>query len=351
MAVEKFVEQNPDLGKELDLLRQSILTNDKISFEAKDLLYKKEAGISMVNYEEYFLLSVDNELSREEIEEVERFVLNHPQLQDEFTSLKQTIVQPETIQFPRKQVLYKTEKERRVVPFSLMKVSMAAAVTALVAALWILTQNNNAPISKSNLVTNHQQVNYTKPSTVTQSPKAVIDEAVAIRNKGHRSKNILQQEKKKTFYQAKLKDKVAVTSNNIAVANTTAGLKQNSREDLHENKRAIVQAQKLPEEKLSAAVETGKNLSSSLNSVNQKAGTTTFASRGNIETPKPFAKGAVYNEITNDDDRSIYIGATEINKNKLKGLLKRAAILFDKKLPKSETERTVQIASFEIKSK
>ncbi len=58
-AVEKFVGQNPDLGKELEMLKQSILTNDNVRFDAKEFLYKKEAGISLANYEEYFLLSVE----------------------------------------------------------------------------------------------------------------------------------------------------------------------------------------------------------------------------------------------------------------------------------------------------
>ncbi|MBA4138947.1 MAG: hypothetical protein H0X70_00325 [Segetibacter sp.] len=346
-AVEKFVQQNPDLGKELEMLKQSILSNDNVRFEAKDILYKKEAGISLVNYEEYFLLSVDNELSREQIAEVEKFVSKHPQLQHEFTLLKQTMLARETIQFPKKQVLYRTEKKRRVIPLTAMKMSIAAAITGLVAALWLFTQNNNAPGNKNNLATKEQQVkNYR--IKVTESPKALIDQPVAKINERVRNKKILEQAKTSIPFKRDVK-------NSIAQANTTKVLKQNSNEAFPENNLAGVQTQKQSEEKLPATVtETRKNLNSSSSSklVSENAANTTFASDQNAEAGKLVAKQAVYNEINNDDeDRSIYIGATEFNKNKLKSFLKRAANLFDKKGNRSETERTVQIASFEIKSK
>ncbi len=348
-AVEKFVGQNPDLGKELEMLKQSILTNDNVRFDANEFLYKKEAGISLANYEEYFLLSVDNELSREQIAEVGKFILKHPQLQHEFTLLKQTILKAEPIGFPKKQALCRTEKKRRVIPFSLMKISIAAAIAGLVAALWIFTENNNGPGNKNNLATNKEQVkNYTTPLKVTQSPKASTDQPVAQTNQRVRNKKISNQAKKSTSFKPEAK-------NSIALANTTTTLKQNSNGALSENKLAAVQTQNQPEEKLPATVtETRKNLNSNSSSklVSENAAKATFASNENAAAGHLSAKQAVYIEINNDDeDRSLYIGATEFNKNKFKGLFKRAANLFDKKGSRSETERIVQIASFEIKSK
>lgn len=41
-AVEAFVNQNPDLNKELQLLQQATLADDNIEFERKEILYKKE---------------------------------------------------------------------------------------------------------------------------------------------------------------------------------------------------------------------------------------------------------------------------------------------------------------------
>jgi len=346
-AVEKFVQQNPDLGKELDMLKQSTLTNDDVRFEAKNLLYKKEAGISPANYEEYFLLSVDSQLNKEELAEVEKFVLKHPHLQDEFTLLQQTILHPETIPFNQKEILYRAEKKRRVIPFTLLKVSAAAVIMGLVTIVWMFTQNNNASINKQQFNTDDKQVKiYLKPSDPAKNSEAITNQQVALGNE-KRWRKSAEKVKKSTPLKQALKD-------NETLANTTV-LKQNIKKVLSENDLADVHTQKPSEDKLPASVnETRKNLGSnnSLNTVNENAAKATFAINQNTDNEKPFVKEAVYRQINNnDEDRSLYIGATEINKNKLRGLLKRAATLFDKKGSKTETERTVQIASFEIKSK
>ena len=102
-AVEQFVQGNPDLADELETLQQIKLPQDAVFFEDKDLLYRDEAaGISLTNYEERFLLYVDNELSAGANEQVETFVLQHPALQEGFTLLKQTRLEPETVGFDAK---------------------------------------------------------------------------------------------------------------------------------------------------------------------------------------------------------------------------------------------------------
>jgi len=348
IAVEEFVQQNPDLGKELDLLKRSILTEDEVRFEAKEILYKKEAGISLTNYEEYFLLLADKELSDNEMAEVEKFVLKHPQLQEEYTLLQQTILTPETIKFTHKEALYRTEKKRRVIPFTLIKMGVAAAVTGLVAALWIFTQNDNA-LNNNNLATKHEQAkNYSKPSNITHSSKAEADQPVALTNEKDTKGKIAEKAKRNTSLKQALKD-------SSTLASTTTVVKQITKKDLPKNDVAVAETPKSSGENLSvAANETKRNLSSNSSSktVNENAAKTTFAVNQNADNGKSFAKEAVYNEINNDDeDRSLYIGTTEINKNKLRGLLKRATNFLDKKGSNNDTERTVQIASFKIKSK
>ena len=88
--VENFVAQNPDLSDELIVLQQTILPEGEIVFTEKNVLYKKEEGISLSNYETFFLLYVDKELTAAQNDEVETFVLQHPQLQNDFTLLKKS---------------------------------------------------------------------------------------------------------------------------------------------------------------------------------------------------------------------------------------------------------------------
>ena len=66
--------------------------------------------ITRDNYEEFFLLYTDNELSAAERQEVERFVSHHPDLREEWETLRQCKLSPEQhIGFPDKQALHKTE--------------------------------------------------------------------------------------------------------------------------------------------------------------------------------------------------------------------------------------------------
>jgi hypothetical protein len=62
---------------------------------------------------------------------------------------------------------------------------------------------------------------------------------------------------------------------------------------------------------------------------------------------------ASYKEIDteeNDEENTFYLGSAEINKNKLKGLFRKATSLLGKR-NNDDGERTLKIAGFEIKSK
>jgi len=67
--------------------------------------------ITTNNYESFFLLYVDNELTELEKQEVEAFVKSNPALSIEFDSLKQTKLHPEQIIYANKHFLYKQEEE------------------------------------------------------------------------------------------------------------------------------------------------------------------------------------------------------------------------------------------------
>jgi flagellar biosynthesis protein FliP len=67
--------------------------------------------ITTNNYESFFLLYVDNELTELEKQEVESFVKSNPALSVEFVALKQTKLHPEQIIYANKHFLYKQEEE------------------------------------------------------------------------------------------------------------------------------------------------------------------------------------------------------------------------------------------------
>ncbi len=68
--------------------------------------------ITRDNYEEFFLLYTDNELSAAERHEVERFVGNHPEIREEWETLLQCRVSPDLhLAFPDRTALLKPETE------------------------------------------------------------------------------------------------------------------------------------------------------------------------------------------------------------------------------------------------
>jgi anti-sigma factor RsiW len=102
-AVMEFVQKNPQLAGELEMMQELRLPVEPLVFPGKDLLFRNAtAEISVENYESYFLLYVDNELSGPERMQVETFVLQHPRLQEEFLVLKQAQLQPEEMVFADK---------------------------------------------------------------------------------------------------------------------------------------------------------------------------------------------------------------------------------------------------------
>jgi len=66
--------------------------------------------INTTNYEEYFLLYIDNELSTEQKTAVEHFIEENPGYQKEFELLKQAVLSPENIEFEDKILLYRLEE-------------------------------------------------------------------------------------------------------------------------------------------------------------------------------------------------------------------------------------------------
>jgi len=68
--------------------------------------------ITRDNYEEFFLLYTDNELSAADVHAVEQFVADHPDLREELEALLQCRLSPDThLAFPDPKALLKPEPE------------------------------------------------------------------------------------------------------------------------------------------------------------------------------------------------------------------------------------------------
>lgn len=139
--LECFVEQNPDIQQELNSLLDAKLQAEDIPFgDISVLLQEERDAINANNYQEHFLLYVDNELSAQQRKQTETFVLQHPHLQTNFTTLNKTKLPNETIEYTNKPKLYKRE---RTVVFYLQRLAVAAAFIGAMFFVWVIAGKNN----------------------------------------------------------------------------------------------------------------------------------------------------------------------------------------------------------------
>jgi len=217
-AVERFVQQNPDLEEELVMLQQSVLrADDNIVFEQKELLFKDAASaiqINQQNYEEYFVLYGDDELTNEEKDKVEQFVYKHPQYQAEFELIQQVKLVPDkALTFPDKTYLYRTEEDdSRIIAFPWWRLSAAAVALLVIGSMawYISAQYNGTEVASTEGETKPTlktimplpgNINKTNPiPDLIEMPQAIFDslypqlkEDRNIAKSDRRKKNILKE--------------------------------------------------------------------------------------------------------------------------------------------------------------
>ena len=324
-TVEQFVQANPDLANELEMFQQTQLTPDTSAFDNKSVLYRNEsAEINLNNYEELFLLYVDKELSGATKNKVETFVLQHPPLQEAFTLLKQTRLEPETFLFPNKQSLYrKEEKEKPVSYLHWTRIAVAAALTGLAVLVWTFMPNTKTPeqaLAKLN----------------TTNKLAPQKEPVEALSKKDNDAKFLE---KMTTKPINTSDNTVHALHTIKKNNTpqvTATIKNIQNLITHNAAQpAPVESKKT---EVAIVQSTPTVLVSSHNEQNLTkrnpplVNTDIIAANKNAEESTALnntAKPAVYKELdTEDDKKSLYLGSIEINKDKLRGFFRKAGSLF-----------------------
>lgn len=330
-AVEEFVKGNPGFAEELAMLQQMRLVDETVVFDDKAILYRHEStAISINNYEENFLLYVDNELSAEAKEQVETFVLQHPAVQDQFTLLKQTRLVPEPIYFPGKELLYrKEEKKKPVLYMGWQRIAVAAAFIGLAILVWPLFSGEKSAteqtIAKQEpaVIPNAIQKDVVSPGKALAETGTILNnQLVTLKatNNGHQ-KNISVVDNKATDL---------IASNDIQPGEILT-VKENTiaeKSDLIETARPT---QDLPIERTSF---TASDIAQQKNNADENT------------ADNFLAQPAVYKELDTDDEKkSLYLGSIEINKDKLRGFFRKAGSIFRNKARQQEEDRTEAGAS------
>lgn len=345
LEVENFVQQNADLAVELQMLMQTKSSPEEIVFIDKENLLRTEGNsINEKNYEEYFLLYIDKELSAAKREEVEMYVLQHPALQDEFTGLKRAVLIPEIISYGDKKDLYRTEKRRT---FYLKPWHFAAAaifIGVCITGIWFIKNQDNAeaPVAinqsvKKGAAVNpvdtiqQQQVQLPQQTITAQSSpkkenKIAAETAVKKRKEIKPVDNYLQEDQHNLQTIVVDQHPVITHNNNIAKQQKEPPAQTHDIADVH-----------IPQ-----------NITQKPNDV-AVLQTPIVDENDNGYKIYPVA----YKEInTNDDDRSLHVGMLDLNKDKVKNLFKKAGRLFgNKSNDLANEDGKLQVANFEIDTK
>lgn len=218
--VENFVQHNPDLKEELELLLQSKFTPEPhVVFENKDELLRitESSAINMSNYEEWLMLYLDNELTSEEKTAVENFIASHPAVKTEFEIFTKTKLQPEeNIVFPDKELLYRKTEKVRVIQIRWWKVAAAAILILGVGISTIFILNNRKPsVSGPTATREIKNSNNTTGQTTTQKKTDVQNNSTIANNenKDQATNEAIKQQPNKTVVPRSESNIVAVQKN------------------------------------------------------------------------------------------------------------------------------------------
>lgn len=286
-------------------------------------------NINTQNRETYFLLYVDNELTLQDREAVEKFVLDNPAYISEFNAIKQTVLKEEEVIFEDKALLYRLPEMEATLPkfvkqnlyreetkvitgyFSSSRIIRITAIAALLVLFigypfytnksldsnnknnndLVISQNKQAttsPLNKANLISDNNNNLNTNASVIVNAQKNVVINNHPLLTKGKASL-IEQQITLPTEGSPNQKQMVAETETAFNMLNI--------------------------EKEILPATESTAHTNSEISSANM--------------TSAAVEETESYNNINTDDhDRSLYIANFEIDGDKLRGFSRRINAFF-----------------------
>ena len=289
--------------------------------------------INIQNYETYFLLYIDNELSIEDRKEVELFILQDAKYAAELSMLSQTVLEPVDIEYEDKALLYRFEEMEASLPttikqnlyrsetpvvkgyFSKPRMRAIAAVAAML-LLFVGYQfvTNNTTLDKNAIAADsNNNKAFTEEATANTSAPSKEINAVKIKEAAANSESSNYQFAAITTTQ-KNNGVVAVLNEPILPIATT------------KNQPAIVINEAVAENH-SSEIQNTETIASAQPAIEHASTNETLH---NAEATETFE-----NINTDNPDRVIYIANLEIDGDKLRGFTRRVNAL----LKRNKTEK------------
>jgi DNA-directed RNA polymerase subunit L len=334
--VEQFIQENPDLAIELEILQQTTLqADDSIVFDGKELLLRSETDsiVNMDNYEEYLIAYIDNELNDQEKIDFFKFTMAHPQVKEELAIYQQTKLQPEKeVVFANKEILYKREEKVKVISMQWWKIAVAAAIILGIGITTITILNKKETVVPGGVAVKGSQPKEENPVPVKieqeikkaeqSSPVIIKDDAgtiakTTVDDKKEKNTAVLktrrEQERKKSVLP------IAETNNNETIAkNTTAPSNNNIATDNKTETKAI--------ESVKKSNEPVKTNDVAVNNNSPKENINTIPVTKNSEVAYTNST-----EIDIDPGNPVRASYEEGKNKKLRGFFRKAARAFERR--------------------
>ena len=287
-------------------------------------------NISLHNYQDFLLRYIDEELDLHEREALLAFVALHPEAQEELELLQSTkldietitcpskallyknifpvIVEPTTIVYPNKQKLFKKEKEKA--PVVLLKwwaVAAAAVFIFIVARYGMLSGETSNGLAKNNVSGNGAQ-----KSNITKPGSSIVNNAI--------------------------KNNSIENTRTLAATNVVVNQKSNIHTVDVGSVSDIVTQRNIPTASIVRASETAQSLPSYNGSIIDVKPTiiaeitTATIELNEVNEPKETIENIeTIDTEAASSNRSVMVGAFEIDKDKFRGLFRKANALFKNK--------------------
>ncbi len=339
LAVEAFVEENPDLHQELIMLQDAVLQPEpEIKFDNKKSLLRSANPVTAENCEEYFILYSDDELSLEDKEYTEQFVYRHPEHQHNFELFQAArLTYDRNIVFPDKEKLFRKEKKGGAVLYmQVMRYAVAASVLLVLGVTGWLLNDSVAPkpvvVVQNTTEQNSTPNKETSPTELQPSAAGATTETLISTSDAQPEKNAVTPRR---VQQLPAENNFSTASNKSGNENVTPErtLQQMTTSNNLPDPVTVDVALHQPQKEIFVIDEAVGELE--LNNNNH----TTLASLPDIQQ-----------EADND---VVYFANTTVNKNQFRGLFRKASRFFEKatNIDPINEEKSIRIAGFEIARK
>jgi len=349
--VELFIDQNINVKDEFNILLDTKLQQDEVSYGDVSCLLKTEKNeICLNNYEENFLLFIDDELTSKDKISVEKFVLQNPALQTEFITVKNTKLPLEIIKHPYKEELYK--KEKKTIVFYLQRLVVAAIFIGVIAFVWnIVGINKKENIVVSNSVNNSKNngIKSLENALEKNNKKSVLENNNVLTNNSSINikvdKNNFPTEKIKETQFNKLKKTTLTYVNNESIKNKILPVivDKNTSDIIAKNIDSKIEIDKVNTNNTSLNNQPVLNTNNVANSINKNAliATNVLVNTTNNQNNKPAKTIYKMLDTDSDEDKTVLVANTEVSKAKVKGLIKKFTKIFTrKKVIEDDTEKS-----------